>query len=101
MPRIIKKQNGDPAPTSKVGEPKMRYSQETLTGMKDLFGGINADVEDVNHEIAVQYAIKNRTGYPSQESRQIQADKWKQMLLTARDRYPNIRFSPQGFIKQQ
>tara|TARA_R110000851_G_scaffold81470_1_gene179011 strand:- start:235 stop:540 length:306 start_codon:yes stop_codon:yes gene_type:complete len=101
MPRIIKKQNGDSTPTSKSGEPIMRHSQETLTGMKDLFGGINADIAEVNHRIAMQYSIKNRTGYPSEQSRQIQTDKWKHMLTTAQTRYPNVRFSAQGFIKPQ
>jgi hypothetical protein len=86
-------------PTSKVGEPKMRVPQATLDGMTNLFGDINANVNDVNHEIALQYAIKNRTGYPSEESRQIQTDKWKQMLLIARNRYPNIQFSEFGMIK--
>ena len=100
---VIKNENGPHGktqkPTSKVGEPRMRISPETLDGMTDLFGDINANISDVNHEIAMQYAIKNRTGYPSEESRQIQTDKWKQMLLTAQNRYPNIQFSPHGMIR--
>lgn len=92
---VIKNENGPNGPTSKVA------SQETLDAMTTLFGDINANVDDMNHQIALQYGIKNRTGYPNQESRQIQQDKWKQMLTTAQNRYPNIRFSPQGYIKQQ